>query len=150
MTAFFPFNPRATRLGFVLGALGCAALAVWALWGARQGTERMGEARAAVSVGLLLAFLYAFYRLRPRRGWGVGLDADGVTLARPLSQGAIELPWNRIHRVLRTGKRENVLVVVLDDEQRVLIGRHLFARQSDFELLFAALRNKVPEPVLDA
>ena len=150
MTAFFPFNPRAARLGFMLGALGCAGLALWALWGARHGTERMGEARAAVSVGLLLAFLYAFYRLRPRQGWGVGIDKDGLTMARPLSPGAIELPWQRITRVLRTGKRENVLIVLLDDDQRVLIGRHLFARQSDFELLFAALRTQVPEPVFDA
>jgi len=147
---FFPFNPRAARLGFLLGALGCVGLVLWAVLGTLHHTERMGEARAAVSLGLMLAFLYARFRLRPRPGWGVTLGPQGLTVARPLSPGALEVPWERVQRIVRTGRRRDALLVLLEDEQRILIARHLFARKSTFEALLEALQKRVPEPVLDA
>lgn len=148
--AFFPFNPRVARAGFLLGALGCAALTAWAAWGALHHTERMGEARAGISAGLMLAFFYAVLRLRPRLGWGVTLGTRELTVARPLSSEPIHLPWSRVERVLRVGKSQDTLVVLLEDQGRVLIARHLFARRSTFEALCAALRERVPEPRLDA
>ena len=148
--AFFPFNPRATRWSFLLAAFVCAGLAFWALQGTFRHTERFGELRAGVSVGLMLAFLFACFRLRPRACWGVTLDDEGLTLAHPFFSGTRLIPWARVNRLWRTGKRQDTVMLVLDDDSRILLPHHLFPRRAAFEALVAALRQKLPEPELDA
>ena len=46
-----------------------AVLTAWALAAARQATEPFAEARAGITAGLMLVFLYAFHPETPRRLW---------------------------------------------------------------------------------
>ena len=63
---FFAFDPRPTRIALFVGACVLAVLTAWAMAAARQTAEPLAEARAGVTAGLMLLFLYAFHRLRPR------------------------------------------------------------------------------------
>ncbi|MCP3136712.1 hypothetical protein [Pyxidicoccus xibeiensis] len=147
---FFAFDPRATRLGLFLGACVLAVLSAWAVADFRDGGGTQSMARAGVSAGLMLAFLVAFHRLRPRSGWGVTLDARGVRVARPFSRNALDLHWGQIDSVRRLGRRGNVLALSLGEEGRVLVTRHLFARKAVFEELISALEDRLPPPRLDS
>ena len=147
---FFAFNPRQPRFGFAVGALLCAVTTAWAAAASVRSGEVSALARTGVSAGLLLAFVYALVRLRPRDGWGVSLSEEDLTVARPLSGAPIRVPWSQIASVRRTGKRDETLVVFLQGESRVLIARHLFATGPAFEALVAAVTTKVPPPMLDA
>jgi hypothetical protein len=147
---FYAFDPRATRLGLFLGACALAVLTAWALADSRAGGGIQAMARAGVSAGLMLAFLFAFHRLRPREGWGVTLTPRGVTVARPFSKNALDLHWGQIDSVRRLGRRGNVLGLFLKEEGRVLVTRHLFARRAVFEELIAALEERLPPPRFDA
>ncbi|MCP3099147.1 hypothetical protein LZ198_09730 [Myxococcus sp. K15C18031901] len=147
---FYAFDPRATRIGLFLGACVLAVLTAWALADARSGGGTLAMARAGVSLGLMLAFLLAFHRLRPRSGWGVTLDTRGVRVARPFSARELDLHWGQIDSVRRLGRRGDVLGLFLKEEGRVLVTRHLFARKAVFEELIAALEDRLPPSRFDA
>jgi hypothetical protein len=154
MTAFFPYNPRRSRALFLAGALACVLMTIWAVWGARRQTERFGEARAGVSAGLVLAFSYAFVRLRPRQGWGIALEDDALVLSRPLTKGELRIPKEAVRNVERPGAGARTLLVYVGTEgeraARLAISRHLFASDSAFELLAEALKTWKPPRRLDA
>lgn len=147
---FYAFDPRVPRIALFLGACVLAVLTAWALANAQDGGGVQEMARAGVSAGLMLAFLVAFHRLRPRTGWGVTLDARGVRVARPFSASALDLHWGQIDSVRRLGRRGNVLGLFLKEEGRVLVTRHLFARKAVFEELISALEERLPPPRFDA
>ncbi|WP_224240363.1 hypothetical protein [Hyalangium gracile] len=148
---FFAFNPRPTRLALVVGACALAVLTAWALAAARQDTEPFAEARAGITAGLMLVFLYAFHRLRPRPEWGVTLSAMGVRVARPFSNAPpMELTWAQIGSLRRLGRKGDVLGLFFHEQGRVLIPRHLFARKAVFEELISALEERLPPPRHDA
>jgi hypothetical protein len=146
---FFAFNPRAARSLLTLGEVACVAATVWALYGLGSASW-LAEARAGISVGLLLAFVYVNFRLRPRDGWGVLLTPDALVVARPLSGDAAQVPWSAVRAVGRAGKRRDVLVVLLDGDRRLLVPRHLFAGSQAFEALAAAVEERAPASRYDA
>jgi hypothetical protein len=139
MTGFFPFHPLRLRRGLLVGAVMGLALTGWALLGAVGQTEPLGEARAGVSFGLALAFLYARFRLRPRPGWGLTLTPEGFQLSRPLSATPIQAPWTEVASARRLGPRPVAIAVLFSGDRRVLIPRHLFASEADFERAASAL-----------
>jgi hypothetical protein len=98
----------------------------------------------------MFAFLYVFFRLRPRAGWGVTVDPEAVTVARPLSGGKTEVRWSEINLVQRGGRRRDTLVLFLKSDARVLIPRHLFASRKAFESLAEAVEERAPAPRFDA
>jgi len=98
----------------------------------------------------MLAFAFAWHRLRPRPGWGVSLGARGVELARPFTGTLLRLSWGQIDCVRRIGARGDVLGLFLEEGGRVLITRHLFASQSTYAELAGALEERKPPPRLDA
>lgn len=148
---FYAFDPRATRIALFLGACVLAVLTAWALADAQGGGGLQAMARAGVTAGLMLAFLVAFHRLRPRGGWGITLDARGVRVARPFSSRELELHWGQIDSVRRLGRRGNVLGLFLKEEEgRVLVTRHLFPRKAVFEELITALEDRLPPSRFDA
>jgi len=140
---FFAFNPRAARMLLTLGAAGCVAATVWALYGLGGGGV-LGEARAGISGGLFLAFAYVRHRLRPRDGWGVLLMPDALLVARPLSGDPARVPWATVRAVTRGGKRREVLVLLFDQDRRLLVPRHLFPNRQTFEALAAAVEERAP------
>ena len=146
---FFPFNPRAARTMLTLGAWGCIAATVWALYG-WGGGGLLAEARAGITGGLLLAFVYVRFRLRPRDGWGVLLGPEALVVARPLSGDAARVPWSTVRAVGRGGKRRDVLVLLLDQDRRLLVPRHLFPNGQTFEQFAAAVEERAPAPQYDA
>lgn len=148
---FFAFNPRPTRMALFVGACALAVLTAWALAAARQATEPFAEARAGITAGLMLVFLYAFHRLRPRPEWGVTLGPMGVRVARPFSNAKpMELMWSQIGTVRRLGRKGDVLGLFFHEEGRVLLPRHLFPRKAVFEELISALEERLPPPRHDA
>jgi hypothetical protein len=148
---FFDFNPRPTRIALFVGACVLAVLTAWALAAARQATEPFAEARAGITAGLMLVFLYAFHRLRPRPEWGVTLGPMGVRVARPFSNAKpLELMWTQIGAVRRLGRKGDVLGLFFHEQGRVLVPRHLFARKAVFEELISALEERLPPPRHDA
>jgi hypothetical protein len=148
---FFAFNPRSTRIALFLGACALAVLTAWAMAASRQGGEPFAEARAGISAGLMLLFLFAFHRLRPRPDWGITLGPLGVRVARPFSNARpLELTWAQIGSVRRLGRRGDVLGLFFHEEGRVLVPRHLFPRRAVFEELVSALEERVPTPRYDA
>ena len=144
---FFAFHPRGVRNGFALGAMACTILAAHALANAHRAMEPFAEARAGVCVGLTLAFLYAFYRLRQRSGWGITLQLRTLSISRPISSGSIHIPWNEVSIARREKK---ALVLFLKSNSRVLIARHLFHSQSDFDAMVLAVTRRVVPPLVDA
>ncbi|MDY7226350.1 hypothetical protein [Hyalangium rubrum] len=148
---FFAFNPLPTRIALFLGACVLAVLTAWALASAQQGGEPFSEARAGITAGLMLVFLYAFHRLRPRPGWGVTLGPLGVHVARPFSNAKpMELMWSQIGSIRRLGRKGSVLGLFFHEQGRVLVSRHLFPRRAVFEELASALEERVPAPRYDA
>lgn len=148
---FFAFNPRSTRMALFLGACALAVLTAWALAAVRQGTAPLAGARAGISAGLLLLFLYAFHRLRPRPGWGITLGPLGVSVARPFSRASpMELTYSQIGAVRRLGRKGDVLGLFFHEQGRVLVPRHLFPRRDVFEELISALEERLPPPSHDA
>jgi len=143
--SFHPFHPRAVRLAFLGGALACAAIVVWAGAGAARGLERYGEARAGVAAGLMFAFLFAFFRLRPRAGWGMSVEPLKVSLSRPLTSGAIELAPEEVLRIQRDPRGKQV-ALLLRNGQRILLASHLFASRRDFDEAVRALGDWKPGP----
>jgi hypothetical protein len=98
----------------------------------------------------MLAFVFAWHRLRSRPGWGVTLSTRGVQVARPFTGSQLQLSWGQIDSVRRLGRKEDVLGLFLDEGGRVLVTRHLFASRSVFGELAAALEERKPAPRYDA
>jgi hypothetical protein len=103
---FYAFDPRLTRRAFFVGACVLAILSAWSLAGARAaGNAPLDVARAGFTGGLMLAFVFAWHRLRPRPGWGVTLSARGVQVSRPFTHGQLQLSWGQIDSVRRLGRK---------------------------------------------
>lgn len=148
---FYPFNPRTLRLRLALTGLTALGLAAWALRGfVRGGGGALDGARAGMALGLALTLSVLWTRLRPRAGWGVTLSALGVKVSRPLSRAPLELTWDDIQQVSRSGKMRDSLLLWGGPEVRVSVGRHLFASEADFEALAGAIEHRKPRPILDA
>ena len=120
-------------------------LTVWAALGFASTGEPREILRAGLSLGLTAAMGLAVYRLRPRAGWGVEVSALGVKVSRPRGAGAIELSWNDVTEIRRTGERRDTLAVWLGDQRRVLIPSLLFPRRDAFEAVARALEARMPE-----
>jgi hypothetical protein len=146
---FHPFNPRRARLALALGMAVCAGMAAWAVRNATQGSEPWAMARAGVALGLLLAFLVVWVRLRPRPGWGLVLAHTGFALSPPFRGEPLQVPWDEVRRVLRAGRRRQVLVLELS-EGRLLLPSHLFASPRAFEAAAGELEERLPRPAFDA
>lgn len=148
---FYAFDPRPTRRALFVGACVLAILSAWALADARaRGSAPLAVARAGITGGLMLAFVFAWHRLRPRPGWGVTLSARGVALARPFTGSQLQLSWGQIDSVRRLGRKEDVLGLFLDEGGRVLVTRHLFPSRTAFGELASALEERKPAPRFDA
>lgn len=150
MRSFYPYHPLRFRLMFLGAAVTCAAITGWALYNDLRGAEKMAEARAGLSAGLMFAFLYAFFRLRPKAGWGVEVEPLRLLISKPFQGEPTRLLWSEVAQVLRGGKRRNHLLLFLDSGGRIIIPAHLFSKRADFESLYAFALEKVPPPKLDA
>lgn len=148
---FFAFNPRPIRRALFLGACVLAVLGAWSLADARSaGDSVLAMARVGATCGLMLAFVYAWHRLRPRPGWGLTLSARGVEVARPFSAGHLQLSWGQIDSVRRLGGRGEVLGLFLVEGGRVLVTRRLFPSPAVYSELAAVLEERKPAPRYDA
>ncbi|QRK11660.1 hypothetical protein JQX13_17270 [Archangium violaceum] len=148
---FYAFDPRPTRRALFVGACALAVLSAWALADARAaGNTPLAMARAGVTGGLMLAFVFAWHRLRPRPGWGITLSARGVQLARPFTGSQLQLSWGQIESVRRLGGKGELLGIFLDEGGRVLVTRHLFPSRAVFGELASALEERKPAPRYDA
>jgi len=114
------------------------------------GDLALAVARAGLTGGLMLAFVFAWHRLRPRPGWGVTLSPRGVLLARPLTGSQLHLAWGQIDAVRRLGHKGDTLGLFLDEGARVLVTRHLFPSRRAFGELASALEERKPAPRYDA
>lgn len=148
---FYAFDPRPTRRAFFVGACVLAILSAWALADAGDaGHAPLAVARAGMTGGLMLTFVFAWHRLRPRPGWGVTLTTRGVELARPFTGSQLRLPWGQIDSVRRLGGKQDMLGLFLNEGGRVLLTRHLFASRTVFGELASALEERKPAPRFDA
>ncbi len=147
---FFPFDPRPLRIGLVLCAVACAALAAWTLTQAREVGGTAAWARLGISLFLLGAFGAMFWRIRPREGWGIAVTRLGITVSRPLSGAPIELEWSDVSEVHREGRRRDRLVIVVRPGARLQLQRHLFPSRGAFESLVDAVETNAPPPRHDA
>ncbi len=146
---YFPYHPLRWRLTLAIAASGALLLLGWAVWGFAHHGGFAELARAALSLGLLLAMASMAFRLRPREGWGVKVGPTMLSVARA-TQGSIDIPWSAVREVRRLGKRRDTLVLMLNDDRRVLVPRHLFSRQTVFEALASAIEDKMPPLPYDA
>jgi hypothetical protein len=73
-----------------------------------------------------------------------------VEVARPFSNGRIQLSWGQIDSVRRIGRHGEVLGLFLEEGGRVLVTRHLFASRSTYGELASAREERKPVPRLDA
>jgi hypothetical protein len=72
-----------------------------------------------------------------------------VLVSRPRS-GLIEVPWSTVKEVRRLGEKRDTLALWLQEEQRVLVPAHLFAKRADFEALARAIEERMPPSRFDA
>lgn len=131
-------------------SVAAVALAAWALAAARAGGGLGAWARLGVALGLLGAFGWILYRVRPRADWGVKVGPLGLTVARPLSGGPVELVWSQILEVRRDGKKRERLLIRLRPEGRFILDRHLFADEATFDALAREVEGRAQTPKLDA
>lgn len=146
---FFPYHPLKLRLWLLAGLLISSALTVWAVLGFTGSQEPREILRAGLSLGLAGAMALTLFRLRPRKGWGVRLTPLSVLVSRP-RRGFIEVPWSSVREVRRLGEKRDTLALWLDEQQRVLVPAHLFARRADFEALARTIEERMPAPRYDA
>jgi hypothetical protein len=147
---FFPYDPRALRRALFACAAVSALLGGWTLAQAWASREPLGFARGGLLVALLIAFGWFFWRIRPREGWGVRIDALGVTISRPLSGDPWRLVWSQLSGVVREGARRERLALLLRPEGKVLLPRRLFGSQEVFDALRVALEDRLPRQPHDA
>lgn len=150
MTRFFPFHPLRIRITFLACALLCAAITAWALYNAMHSEERLAEARGGLSAGLMFAFLYAFWSLRPKEGWGVEVEPLRIIIARPFRGAPTRLLWAEIEQIHLGGKKRDKLLLFLEGGGRVMVPGHLFAHDDDFRALCDLARQKVSPTKFDA
>ena len=133
------------------GALLALVLTALAMARAFSGAEPkvQAEARAGLCAGLMLAFFYVRFRLRPRAGWGVSLLPLTLVVSRPLS-GQWESAWSRVREVRRAGARRDLLWVLFEDERRWVVPRQLFPDLAAFEAMASAVEERAPRPAYDA
>lgn len=146
---FFPYHPLKLRLWLLVGLLISSALTVWALLGFTGTQEPREILRAGLSMGLCAAMAVSLFKLRPRKDWGVRLTQISVLISRPRT-GLIEVPWASVREVRRLGEKRDTLALWLDEQQRVLVPAHLFAKKSDFEALAKTIEERMPTPRYDA
>ena len=125
-------------------------LAGWALANAHSGSERFGVARGGVAAGLMFAFGYALFRLRPRAGWGVTVTPTALAVARPFSEDEVRLSWPQISMARSEGPRGSALLVFTKAGDRLLIPRHLFGSTAQFAAMSQAIQAHVEPLRLDA
>jgi hypothetical protein len=147
---FFPYDPRVPRVALIGCAVVSALLAAWTLARAWGSGEALGFARASLLVALMSAFGWLFWRIRPRSGWGVRIDALGLTVSRPISGEPWRLVWSQLSGVVREGARRDRLALLLRPEGRLLLPRRLFGSREVFEALWLALEARLPRRKLDA
>lgn len=142
---FFPYHPLRLRLWLTGGLIASLALTAWAVI-SFVGTDTPREIlRAGLSSGLAAAFGVAVFRAGPKPGWGVKVTPLAVLVSRPGGKGVIEVPWSAVKEVRRFGDKRDTLGLWLDEQERVLIPAHLFARRADFEALARAIDDRMPE-----
>lgn len=147
---FFPYHPLRLRLWLLCSCGVALALTVWAVAGFAESQAPREILRAGLSLGLCAAMGVAFFRLRPRREWGVRVTPEAVIVSRPRS-GNIEVPWSSVKEIRRLGEKRDTLALWLREEhRRVLVPAHLFARRADFEALARAIEERMPPPRYDA
>jgi hypothetical protein len=146
---FFPYHPLRLRLWLLGAGLVAFALTVWAVVGFAQSQSPREILRAGLSFGLCAAMGVAFFRFRPRKEWGVRVTPLSVLVSRPRS-GLIEVPWSTVKEVRRLGEKRDTLALWLQEEQRVLVPAHLFAKRADFEALARAIEERMPPSRFDA
>ncbi len=146
---FYPFNPRATRIGLFLGAVACVGLTAWALKNTLEGTEPYAGVRAGLSVLMSVAFAFAFVRLRPRNDWGIQVSRHALTIARPLRGEPISVPWQAIQSARRVGRSRDRLLVITE-RGPLLISRPLFPSAQVFRSVAEAVERRAPAPHFDA
>ena len=135
---FFPYHPLRLRLWLGAGLLAALVLSGGGAWAFIETQSPRDILRAGLSMGLAAAMGLALFRFRPRAGWGVRVTPRSVLISRPRG-GLIEVPWTAVKEVRRLGDRRDTLGLWLDEEQRVLVPAHLFARPAHFEALAAAI-----------
>lgn len=146
---FFPYHPLRLRLWLLAGCVVSLLLAAWAVVGFTQSQAPREILRAGLSCGLAGALGLGFFRFRPRKEWGVRVTPLSVLVSRPRA-GLIEVPWAAVREVRRLGEKRDTLALWLQEEQRVLVPAHLFARRADFEALAHAIEERMPAPHYDA
>lgn len=147
---FFPYHPLRLRLWLLGLCLVALALTIWAVAGFAESQAPREILRAGLSLGLCAAMAVAFFRLRPRREWGVRVTPAAVIVSRPRA-GNIEVPWSAVKEIRRLGEKRDTLALWLREEhQRVLVPAHLFAKRADFEALAKAIEERMPPPRYDA
>jgi len=146
---FFPYRPSALRgflaaLAVVATALGTAAVL--------QGLHGRPASwvRAALAVGLAVAFAWLAWRLRPRERYGVRLDLAGVELARALDGHAERVLWSQIAAVRQAGRWAPRWVVELRDGTSRELPRVLFSDPSVWADLGRALSTSGGPSTTDA
>lgn len=141
---FFPYHPLRLRLWLGAGFVAALALTAWAVVSFVGSDTPREILRAGLSSGLAAAMGLAVFRTGPRPGWGVKVTPLAVLVSRPGGKGIIEVPWSAVKEVRRFGDRRETLGLWLDDEQRVLINAHLFAKREEFEALARAIDERIP------
>ena len=101
-------------------------------------------ARAGIAFGLLFAILTVLFRLRPREGWGVTLTPTHLTVSRATG-GLIETPWSLVREARFVTFERDAYAVFLEEDHRILVARHLFARRADFDAVVKAVDERVPK-----
>jgi hypothetical protein len=147
---FFPYNPRKLRIAMFVAAVLALALAAAVAARAPKPLSTPNMARIGAYLGLAVAFLVPYFRLRPRAGWGVGLSETEVKVARPFTGETINIPWANIAHALRTNRNRTLLLVLDPAPGRVIVSRPLFQNQAAFDALCDALEEVKPRPRLDA
>jgi hypothetical protein len=142
-TDFFPYHPLRLRLWLAAGLLASLALTLWALWAFVDTQSPRDILRAGLSMGLVAAMGWALFRLRPRAGWGVQVTPLSVLVSKAQG-GLIEVPWSAVKEVRRLGEKRDTLGLWLDEERRVLVPAHLFARREHFEAFASAIDERRP------
>ncbi len=140
---FFPYNPRRTRLWLFFAAALCAVAAAFAF--ARMGDAPLAGVRAGLLLGLLAAFAFLLFRLRPRANWGITLYPLGLDIGRPFSSTPLWLGWGQISAVERSSKH-GPLVLRLKEGGRLLIPRVLFADAQAFQRMADSVEERGPAP----
>jgi hypothetical protein len=147
---FFPYHPLRLRLWLLGSCLVALALAIWAVVGFTQNESPREILRAGLSFGLAAAMAVGFFRFRPRDEWGVRVTPLAVLVSRP-RKGLIEIPWASVKEIRRLGEKRDTLALWLrEEQQRVLVPAHLFAKRADFEALAKAIEDRMPPSRYDA